>query len=221
LKKRISLFTKISTLTIVLVIIITIVLSIVLIEINKHSLSLTIKDYYFAVIDDIANTVTTHYQSILNDLSKFTTILNNDNIEVIEKINLISLEISHSELMDYVMVFETNGKLLDIFMPKDYKLPFSQRTEIPVDIIDHLQNYPMHITSPQRIDDSSNFYSLVTIPWINKNETIGYISTYYDLGDLVQIVGNTSLKRFNNDNHIYILNSDGQAINIPDVVFPR
>ncbi len=138
--------------------------------------------------------------------------MNNDRIDIKEKINLISLEISHSDLIDYVIVYETNGKLLDIFIAKDHKLPFSSPDSLSSNIREKLKKNSIWIDTPKQLFDSDTYYSSIIIPWMNKGELIGYLATYYDLSVLTHIVQQTSEVRFNDNNHIYILNCFGKSI---------
>ena len=203
---------KVSSLTITLSILIVISLSMVLIGINQQTLSLTIQNYYLSIIDDIANTISGHYNNITEDLSIFVSILNSESSENQEKINLISMAISHSELIDFVMVYETNGELLDIFLSKDFKLPFIKPDSITIMMKEYLANDGIYIGTPLQFNDQGSFYSFMIIPWKSDNEIIGYLATYYDLGTISTYVKYTSLKRFSSERNIYILNCFNQTI---------
>jgi adenylate cyclase len=212
LKKKTTLFTKISALTIILSIIIITFLSFVSIRINQRTLSLIIKNYYLSIIDDISSNITSYYNSIQNDLMTFVSILNKNNIEISEKINLISLEISSSNQIDYVIVYEVNGEPLDIFIPKGFQLPFDTPEPVPVEIRDYLIENRVYIETPALLYDEKTYYSYVVVPWKYDNETMGYLATYYNLDKLSELIRLTSLKRFNADDHIYFLNFYGQTI---------
>ncbi len=215
MRKHISLFSKISTLTILVSISLIVTLSLVFININKKTLTLNIKNYYLSILDDISNSITRNYDTIVNDLTAYVSLLNSENLAAKDKINLISLEISRSEQIDFVIIYEADGNPLDIFMPKDMELPFIETPPLTAEVREKLLASDVYIETPNRCFNDLDYYSNIVVPWYLNNELQGYLATCYNLEQIRQQIEATSLKRFNKTDRVYLLNFYGQTISGP------
>ncbi len=191
-------------------------LTLILAKINTDSLTLSAKEYAIAISDEIKKDLSQRIKIIEEALNYVIEIFNDNNLNVEEKIEYVKIYLSFATTINYIGIYDINGRLIDQFSSPKYS--------ILKDISDKIE----------RIHSDSTFYSLYysekdsfpVLEAIKKwktpdNRLIGYLSAGFSLSYLSSYLKTLSLRRFNIYDLIFILDKNGNVIAHPEIKFVK
>jgi len=221
--KKINIYHKLVVSITIAAVIPLIILGYFLTTINIDTLHRLIKEYYLSITDNISGKITDEIDIVVQNLNEFSSILGNERISNIQKINLIALKIKRSPLINYILIYDEKGNFLDMLKPKNLSFPFKIKNSLGKEIINSLSKNDKYISEIVYPDKNSYPYIKIIVKWYNKNKLFGYIETYYSLEHLSDTISLASMRKFNKKNLIFIIANNGNIIvhNKKDYVLSR
>jgi len=222
--KRISIYYKLLLGTALTAIIPLVILGYILTTINIDSLYRLVKEYYLSITDNIVQVMRNEIDSLTQDLKEFSSILSDDRLRYEDKINLIAVKIARSSLIDYILIYDENGKFLDMLKPKDTPFPFEIRENLEKEVIESLLHTDRYISEIIYPGENTYPFIRIVVKWDYKGNLLGYLETYYSLEHLSDVVSSISKRRFGgSEDLVFLVANDGSIVahNNRDYVLSR
>ncbi|MEO0303120.1 MAG: cache domain-containing protein, partial [candidate division WOR-3 bacterium] len=191
-------------------------LTLILAKINTDSLTLSAKEYAVAISDEIKKDLFQKTEIIEEALNYVIDIFNDNALNIEKKIEYVKIYLSFEPNINYIGIYDVNGRLIDQFSSPKYG--------ILKDITDKIKI----------IRSDSTFYSLYysekdsfpVLEAIKKwktsdNRLIGYLSAGFSLSYLSSYLKELSFRRFNIYDLIFILDKNGNVIAHPEIKFVK
>lgn len=189
-------------------IITTVFLTLVLSQINIDFLRVSAKEYAISIADDISHTITDKLREVDHLLRDVVILFNNRHITVNDKIEYTKLKIGSSSLVDYIAIYNKEGKLVDVLSPPEITVP----QEIDAKILQMLKKNDIYYTEPQIIEGDSTLRMDAFIAWYNNEKLIGYLCAGIPLQWLSTYLKKMSIRRFGIEDLIYIVDKNGVIV---------
>ncbi len=213
MKKRISIYYKLLLGTALTSVIPLVILGYILTTINIDSLYRLVKEYYLSITDNIVQIIRNEIDSLTQSFKEFSLILSDDRLRYEDKINLIALKIALSPLIDYLLIYDENGKFLDMFKPKGTHFPFEIKENLEEEVIQSLLRSDRYISGIIYPGENTYPFIRIVVKWKYKGNLVGYLETYYSLEHLSDVVSSISRRRFGgSENLVFLVANDGNIV---------
>ena len=186
----------------------TVFLTIVLSRINTDSLEISAKEYAISVSDDISQTIVDRLGESEYLLKDVVLLFNNRSLTVSNKINYSMLKIESSPLVEYIAIYNKDGKLVDLLSPP--KTIVAEETH--ADILKNVRKDSIYYAEPRILEGDSVLRMDAFAAWYDEGELIGYLCAGVQLSWLSPYLQEMSLRRFGIEDMIYIVDKNGVVI---------
>jgi diguanylate cyclase (GGDEF)-like protein len=204
LRKRTT-FHEIAIATIVIAVVAVLSITYALLNVNVDALKRSAREYAVSVAENVAYRVSREVDDFENALKRIINIFSSPGVSTADKVELTKA-IMVLESMDFIAVYDKNGKKQDIVSSAPITVP----NRLPEVVLRTAAEKDRYFGLVERSENNARVGIL--IPWWRGERIFAYLYTEIDIVDISNYIRKISLSRLGAENLVSVFDRNGDVV---------